>query len=209
MTYTNFHSLMSIKSQLAKGFPLHQSLRCLVWSPIYLQSQKDKRRVLNLSSATKERIKSDRKQFLKKLFWGRFSKIIYIFMALIIFDRALVYQANKSITNENAGFEKVINNIKLDFNNKNKYKYGEEVCLFKYKYFIYGYQICFDQINTAKSPYNERGYYFIYSPPRPKITLFMRGDNPDDYYFKMNYALGKRLKIVRPNGSVEDILESK
>lgn len=136
-------------------------------------------------------------------FVGRMWKWILVGLVLIVvFDNYVAKHANTVLLSRDYYFNDRVSGSNLNLSDVESGL--REICHFDYIYRIYPYQTCFRR-DTASSNQDHWGYDFIYSPPRPRLAIFFRGDDEEDYYFK--YAeepFAHRLKYINVNGDIGD-----
>lgn len=128
-----------------------------------------------------------------------FAATLFVFLS----DFLGAYLAEKSLLENNAYFEDRYKEVKLSFEEKSvPGRYGQIYCKFDYKFYIYGYQTCF--MPAPGVPKHERGYHFVYTPPKRKLAILFRGDGPENYYFQQLQSSGKFLKFILIDGKILD-----
>jgi len=76
-----------------------------------------------------------------------------------------------------------------------------KTCEVKSIYAIYLYQFCFRPY-TAGTERNQDGYHLIYHKPKPKLSLFMPANSPDNYYFKES-SQGEFILFAQRDGTIQ------
>ena len=129
-------------------------------------------------------------------------KVLIFFAGLIVLlvfvDREIVARADKYLLERDAEYQTLFKGINLVYSQRGSYSIINKKCIFNYIYYFYAYQICLVPWGKAGEPGipGNRLYQVVYYAPRPKFTLFLRGDSPDNYYFKENH-MGNKIKTVR------------
>jgi len=129
--------------------------------------------------------------------YSRKRKFLTTIAVLIVLDQLFVWGGHGMLMWNDVDFEARWE--RADINPSAMAKGDKTICDFEYILLIYGYQTCFEpNVNTF---YPDRsGYSFIYSKPRPKLTLWFRGDTQNNYYFETTFA--DHIKYIRVDGAV-------
>ncbi|WP_288902410.1 hypothetical protein [uncultured Sneathiella sp.] len=125
----------------------------------------------------------------------KFLIVILVICGIFLVDFLLAGLANLLIVANDADFEEEFSKVELDYTPINDKVFGQEICTFKYKFFVYGYQTCFVPRGRLDYEGSELGYVYMYHKPRPKLAFLFPGYGPDNYYYRENY-LGEALRFI-------------
>lgn len=131
-------------------------------------------------------------------------KLRYLLLgaAILIFsvDRVMSQLADRDVRSSGM-FEEKVSDI-LPILDELRTGIGK-TCEVRNMYVLYVYQICFVPYTSGKDR-SEDGYYLVYHRPKPKLTIIMPANHPDDYYFQES-AQGQKMLFVRRDGTVQQM----
>ena len=117
---------------------------------------------------------------------------------LLLSDHLIAKLANDKLLETDVDFHARLAKTELDMSGLRRR--SKAICEINYIFLIYAYQTCFEPYISSEST-NEWGYIYVYHRPRPKLTLFFRGDSSENYYFK-ELQLGRTIYFIGVDGTI-------